>query len=180
MEMIDYNTRLFKNIFPDYNSFKEFYLGIPLSDNQNDVPSQKTFALIAYEFNDCHVALSPESFKQRFAIDLYTYYKEFEATTKAITDLMQLTDDEVKRSGEMVQNFADIPEEERSTNDVDVDYISNQTKMINLKGKAQVKREQLGNKRAFTVKSFLNKFRHLFIRILPPAYTFVVEEGDNN
>lgn len=180
MERIDYNTRLFKNIFPDYNSFKEFYTGTPLSDGDSDCPSEKTFSLIAFEFNDSHVSLSPESFKQHFANDLYTYYKEFEETTKAISDLMGLSDDEIEKSGSMVTNVADIPEESRSTNDIEVDFISSQQKMINLKGKAQVKREQLGNKRAFTVKSFLNKFRHLFIKILPPTYIFVVEEGDNN
>lgn len=179
MERIDYSTRLFKNIFPDYASFKEFYTGTPLSDSKNDCPSEKTFTLIAFEFNDSHVSLSPEGFKQRFANDLYTYYREFEETTKAISDIMQLSDAEIERSGSMVTNVADIPEEARSTSDTEVDFISSQQKMINLKGKAQVKREQLANKRAFTVKSFLNKFRHLFIKILPPAYTFVVEEGDD-
>lgn len=178
MEIIDYNTRLFKNIFPTYDDFSSWYQGTGLSDGATDIPSKKTFALIAFEFNDCHVAFSPESFMQHFAIDLYTYYKEFEAITRAITDLMDLSDEEIARSGEMVTNVADIPEEERSTNDTEVDYITNQQKIINIKGKAQVKREQLGNKRAFTVRSFLNKFKHLFVKILEPAYTFVIKEED--
>lgn len=178
MEILDYDTRLFKNIFPDYNSFTLWYESTGLSDGSDDVPSKKTFSLIAFEFNDCHVAFSPEGFMQHFAIDLYTYYKEFEATTAAINDLMSLSDEDVMKSGSVVTNEADIPEEASSTDVIDADFISRQQKMINLKGKAQVKREQLGNKRALTVRSFLNKFRHLFIRILDPAYTFVVKEED--
>lgn len=180
MEVIDYNTRLFKNIFPDYDTFSSWYKSTGLSDETEDVPSKKTFTIIAFEFNDSHVAYSPESFKQKFAIVLYTNYREFEQTTKAISDLMSLTDEEIRRAGEVVTNIADIPETASSTDIDEVDFVSNQQKMINIKGMAQVKREQLGNKRAFTVKSFLNKFRSLFIKIIPPAYTFVVKEEDDN
>lgn len=179
-QIVEYDTRLFKNIFPSYQEFKEWYLSIPLSDGGDDVPSEKTFTLIAYEYNDSHVNTSPESFKEHFANDLYTYYKEFEATTKAITDLMQLTDDEIAIADKLIINMADIPETESSTDVEEVNFVSNQQKQINKKGKLQVKRDQLSNKRSYTVKSFLKRFKHLFIKILSPAHTFVVgeEEGE--
>lgn len=180
MEIVDYNTQLFKNIFPDYQTFKTWYTGTPLSDNKNDCPSEKTFTLIAYEYNDSHVSLSPESFKERFANDIYTYYREFEATTKSIIDLMNLTDSEISTADEMITNFANIPETENSTNVEEVDFITQQQKNINKKGKLQVKREQLANKRAFTVKTFINRFRHLFIKVISPAYTFVVKENEGD
>lgn len=178
MERIDYETRLFKNIFPDYQSFSDWYRSTPLSDGVEDVPSLKTFTLIAFEFNDSHTSLSVESFKERFANDIYTYYREFEATSKSIIDLMNLTDDEISIADSMITNFANIPETESSTNIEEVDFITNQQKAINKKGKLQIKKEQLSNKRTFTVKTFLNRFRHLFIKIISPAYTFVVAEPD--
>lgn len=178
MEMLDFNTRLFKNIFPDYNTFAAWYMSTPLSEDINDVPSEKTFTLLAYEFNDSHTSLSPDSFKQHFANDLYTYYKEFEATTKSISELMELTDSDIATAETMVTNFADIPETKKTTETLEVDFISNQQKTINRKGTLQIKREQLSNKRAFTVKTFLKRFRHLFIKICSPAYTFVVREED--
>lgn len=173
-----YNERLFKNIFSNYNTFKEWYSATALSDNELDCPSEKTFTLIAYEYNDCHSKYSPDSFREHFAIDLYTYYKEFEKTTKAIDDLMDLTDEDISLADSVINNIADIPEEESSTNAEEVDFISQQTKMLNKKGKLQVKRDQLANKRNYTVKNFLKRFKHLFITVLSPAYEFVVKEPD--
>lgn len=178
MEMIDFNSTLFKNIFSDYNVFSTWYKSTPLSEDENDVPSLKTFTLIAYEFNDSHTSLSPESFKQHFANDLYTYYKEFEATSKSITELMQLTDDEIATADTSITNVADIPEDTYNTSSIEVNFVSSQQKTTNRKGVLQVKREQLSNKRTFTVKTFLNRFRHLFIKICSPSYTFVVKEED--
>lgn len=180
MTITDYNTKLFKNIFTDYNNFKEYYLSTPLSDNEKDVPSEKTFTIIAFEFNDSHACMSVESFKQRFANDIYTYYREFEATSKSISDLMNLTDEEIAIADSIITNIANIPETESSTDEETVDFISSQQKAINKKGKLQIKKEQLSNKRAFTVKTFLNRFRHLFIRVASPAYTFAVEEPEGD
>ena len=79
--------------------------------------------------------MSPDGFKEHFAKDLYTYYKEFEATTKAIDDLMALTEDDVALDDTSIVNFADVPEEKRSTDTEKVDYISNQQKSLTKKGK---------------------------------------------
>ena len=178
MEMLGHNTNLFKNVFPTYEDFKNWYISTPLSDNELDVPTEKTFTLIAYEYNDSHIAFSVESFKQHFANDIYTYYKEFEATTKSILELMELTDQDIAVADIAITNMANIPETESSTDEETVDFISTQQKIINKKGSLQVKKEQLSSKRIFTVKTFINRFRHLFIKIVSPAYTFVVEEDE--
>lgn len=178
MEMIDQHGTLFKNIFPDYNSFKDYYLSTPLSDNEDDVPSEKTFTLIAFRYNDSHSSRSVESFKQQFSIDIYTFYKEFEQTTKSIDELMKLTDDEISIADTMITNFADTPETRNTTNAETADYISNQQKTINKKGNLQVKKEQVSNKRIYTVKTFLGRFKHLFVNVLSPSYNFVVSEPD--
>lgn len=180
MQMIDYNTRLFKNIFKSYNDFKTWYRQTGLSDDENDVPSQKTFTIIANEYNDSHVAMSPESFKERFANDLYSYYQEFEQTTKAISDLMKLTDKDIEFDNSIIMNIANIPEDGYTTSSEEVDFVTAQQKQISKKGKLQVSKELISNKRSFTVKTFLNRFRHLFIKVLTPAYTYVVVEDEED
>lgn len=45
MEMLDFNTTLFKNIFPTYTDFAGWYKTTPLSDDLSDVPSQKHLLL---------------------------------------------------------------------------------------------------------------------------------------
>lgn len=177
MEAIMHNDyRLFKNIFPTYEDFASWYKSLPLSDDNTDCPSAKTFALIAFDYNDSHSSFSPESFKEHFAIDLYTYYKEFEATTKAIDDIMKLTDSEIAVSDVSILNVADIPENTYDTGDDLVNFVSNQQRTMNKKGNLQIKKEQLANKRAYTVRSFLNKFKHLFIKVIAPGFTQVYGE----
>ena len=180
MEAKVYETPLFKDIFQDYESFAEWYKQTGLSDDDTDVPSKKTFTLIFNEYADCHSAFAPFDFKCHFANDLYTYYREFEETTKSLLELMKLTDDEIANADTMIINNANIPETESSTDEETVDFISQQQKTINKKGKLQIKREQLSNKRAFTTNRFLNRFKHLFIKILSSAYTPVyVEDNDD-
>ena len=176
MEMQIPRTNIFKNIFPDYETFKTWYKSTPLCDGDSDIPSIKTFTLIAYEYNCSHVCMSDEDFRQHFANDLYTFYKEFEATTKSIIDLMNLTDEQISQADSMITNTAVTPETESSTNATEVDFITQQQKVINKKGELQIRKEQLSSKRAFTVRAFLNKFRHLFITIISSAYTDVYVE----
>lgn len=178
METVMHNSLLFKNIFKNYQEFYNWYGSTPLSEGDKDVPSEKTFTLIAYEYNDSTVNSSVESFKQRFANDIYTYYKEFEATTKAIDELMNMTDEEIAIDNNLITNLANIPEYELNTDIESVNFVSTQQKTISRKGNLQIKKEQLSSKRIYTVKTFINRFRHLFIKILSPAYTYVVGEDE--
>lgn len=178
MEITTKTTKFFKDVFPTYEVFSNWYKQTGLSKNDNDCPNQITFLLIAYEYNDSHIAFTEESFKEHFAIDLYTYYKEFEGTTKAIEEMLELTDSEISIADSTILNIANIPENESSTDIEQVDFVSQQQKTLTKKGVLQVKREQLTNKRTYTTKTFLKRFKHLFIRILSPAYTFVVEEPE--
>lgn len=200
MQLFAHITEMFKDIFVDedtgeqsYVEFAKWYIneshlsdseGTTITDEtdftQLDVPAKKTFYLLAHEYNDSHVSFSVDGFKDHFAIDLYNYYKEFEATTAEIDKLMNLGDTDIKDSGYMVINNADIPEVPFSTSSTEnnagenAEYVSNQQKTINQKGLLQIRREQLSNKRAYTVRQFLAKFRHLFIKVLSSPYNFVV------
>ena len=172
-------TKLFKDIFPSYENFQNWYRNTPLSSS-DECPNEKTFSLIAYEYNDSHSAfLTEENFKEHFAIDLYTYFKEFEATTAAIDKLMSLSDDDVAMDGQMITNIASIPETASSTDVEQVDFITQQQKMINKKGKQTITREQLANKRSYTTRTFLKRFKHLFIKVFDTPYTRVIEEENH-
>lgn len=178
MQMVDYNTRLFKNIFPDYKTFVDWYTTTGFASYVDECPTEVTFRLIFNEYSCSHVCMSVDDFKGHFANDLYTYFREFEETTIAINELMTLTDNDIEIADSIVNNVADIPETAASTDNTTADFISSQNKQITLKGKLQVKKELLSAKRAFTVRSFLAKFKHLFIKVISPSYIYVVEEPD--
>lgn len=171
---------IFKNVFPDYETFATWYRSTPLSDGGDDVPSEKTFTLIAYEYNVSHCAMDEIVFKQHFANDLYTYYKEFEETTKSIIKLMKLKEEDIAIADKTITNFGDVPETPSSTDVMSVDFVSNQQKVINEKGKLQVQKELLANKRALTTRTFLKRFRHLFKICYDVAYTPVIEEPEED
>lgn len=161
----------FFQVFPDYDTFAEWYKSTDLSDDDNDVPSKKTFALIFNEYACNHICMYEYSFKLHFANELYTYYKEFEATTEEIDKLMALEDEEIAKNQFHITNVAQIPEEGHSTDTETVDFISTQQKDFNQMGELETRRTQLANKRAYTVKAFLKRFKHLFIKVISPYYT---------
>lgn len=168
-----YESKVFNDVFPTYESFINW-----ISVYEIPVPTKLTFSLIQAEYRDSHLAYNEEGFKDHFFIDLYTYVKEFEATTRAINDLMNLTDEDISTNGSMITNTADVPENLNTTDAEEINFVSQQQKMINKKGNLQIKREQLSNKRVYTVRTFLKRFKHLFIKVLSPAYTYVVEEPE--
>lgn len=176
MEKIMYNNKVFKDVFPDYNSFEIAWNNSGLSDGYK--PNNRTFQILFIQYCSSHIAFTEDEFKLRFCLEMYTYAKEFEETSVAIDKLMSLSPEEMAISYEAITNFAEIPETELSTDAETVNFISNQQKSINKKGKLQVLRELITNKRSYTTRSFLRKFQYLFIRILSPAYTFAVEEDE--
>lgn len=165
----------FKDVFSDYSAFSTWWNSTPF---RNIIIDEITFTLIAYEYNDSTLTYTEEGFKQHFAIDLYTYAKEFQETTRAIDELMQVTDEEIATAESMITNFAEIPETVNSTNVEEVDFVSNQQKVINKKGILKIKKEQLGNKRTYTTKTFLKRFKHLFIMIYSSGYVPVFGEPE--
>ena len=169
---VGYNTKVFKDVFTNLDTFGAWKQTLPF-----DFPmSKETFYLIFYKYACSHIAFSEEDFKLHFANDLYTYVAEFEATTKAIKDLMSLTDEDIAITDSMVNNIANIPENAYNTDSENVNFISQQQKTISKKGKLTIKKEQLYNKNTLTTNTFLKRFQHLFIKILSPAYTLVYEE----
>lgn len=146
-----------------------------------DIPTIKTFALIFHEYCDNNIACSNDSFLMKYANILSTYYKEYEQTSKAITRLMELTSEDIAIDNYNITNSAEVPETESSTNVEEVDYITVQQKNFTKKGNLQISKELLYNKKSYTTRTFLNRFRYLFIRILSNGYTGVYgNEGDEN
>lgn len=163
------NTFTFKDVFADYQNFVDWYNSTPFNSY---VPSKIAFGLIWYEYADSHLAFSLEDFKNHFAIDLYTYAKEFDKTSEKIDKMMELTEDDISFDSTVIFNTADIPEVPSSTDIERVDFVSAQQKTLNKKGKLQISREMLSTQRAYTVKGFLKRFKHLFVSVCSPAYTF--------
>lgn len=171
--------KLFKDIFPDYQSFSTWYATTLFHLSSGQAPNAITFSIIYNEYCASHVAYSEEVFKNKFANDLYTYYEDFEQESAAIKDLMKLTSEDIIKAGSTVTNFADIPEKTSDTDAEVVDFVSQQQKTNMFRSELEAKREVIRNKRELSVRRFLSRFRHLFIRIISPDYIKVYVEDEH-
>ena len=140
-----------------------------------DIPEFKTFSYLYNEYADCHAAFDFIGFLNHFENDLQTFYKEFEATNKEIDRLMGLTDEQIAIEYSHIMNIAQIPENTYDTDSESVNFVTQQQKDLNKKGTLQIVREQLVNKKAYTVRQFIARFKHLFIKVLSPTYIPVYE-----
>lgn len=179
MEQYNYITKTFKDIFPDYSTFLSWWNATQYGDF-GDACNNKTFKLIFNEYACSHCSMQEEDFKNHFANDLYTYSKEFEKTTEVIDKMLTLSESDIAFDTTSIMNIANIPENESSTNIEEVNFVSQQQKNITKKGKVQITREELSLKRAYTTKTFLKRFKHLFIRILSKSYVPVIEETEGD
>ena len=178
-EIQGYDFRLFKDIFPDYQSFSTWYSNTPFHLLYGQMPDIVTFTIIYNEYCVSHVSYSDEVFKNKFANDLYTYFEDFEQESAAIRDLMKLTSEEVIKAGSTVLNIADIPEQVNSTDAETVSFVSQQQKTNMFRSELEAKREIIRNKRELSVRRFLGRFRHLFMKIISPDYIRVYVEEEH-
>ena len=179
-EMQGYDFKLFKDVFPGYQAFKSWYsTTIFRAVYANSIPNEVTFGLIYNEYCVSHLAFSEEVFKRKFANYLYTYFEDFEQESDAIRDLMALTSSQILKAGTTVVNMADIPEQLNSTDTDVVNFVSQQQKTNMFRSELDAKREIIRNKRELSVKRFLGRFRHLFMRIISPDYIKVYVEEEH-
>ena len=179
MEQYNYITKVFKDVFPDYEIFVTWWQETQ-EDAFGQVCNKTTFRLIFNEYASNHLSMQEEDFKNRFANDLYTYAKEFEKTTEVINKMMGLSETDIAFDTTSIMNIANIPEYESSTDVEEVNFVSQQQKNITKKGKVQITREELSLKRAYTTKTFLKRFRHLFIKIISRSYVPVIQENEGD
>lgn len=144
-------------------------------DKKLDCPRLQTFSLLFNNYSDNHIASSLETFKMHFTNILDTYFKEYENTTKAIDKLMDLKEEDIATDYSTILNIANIPETESTTNQEEVNFISQQQKTISKKGKLQISKEILASKKAYTTRTFLNRFKYLFIKIISSGYNLLYE-----
>lgn len=175
-EMQGYDFKLFKDVFPDYQTFLDWYSQTPFATTFNKSPNIVTFNIIYNEYCVSHLAFSEEVFKCKFSNDIYTYFEDFEQESEAIKDLMALTSEDIVKAGSTVVNFADIPEKTSDTDAEVVDFVSQQQKTNMFRSELESKREVIRNKRELSVRRFLSRFRHLFMRIISPDYIKVYVE----
>ena len=178
---MEYTTYITVRTFQDNGNQQKITLVIgsdSITYDYGEIPSFKTFSYLYNEYADCHTAFDLEGFLNHFENDLQTFWKEFEATNKEIDRLMNLSDAEIAIEYSHIVNIAQIPETESSTDAESVNYITQQQKELNKKGNLQIIREQLVNKRAYTIRQFIARFKHLFIKVISPTYITVYSDDE--
>ena len=156
-----YSTYTFKELVPDYTTFSDTYKDGLLTT----LPSQQTFKLLYNEFAESHIAFTKERFICKFENVLYQTVEAFEYDTNVKRAMREFEDSVFEDEGDMITNIATAPNNEYDTDEERVNHLDQQQKMKARASKANAYYKRLTMNKETAVKTFLNKFRQLFIVI---------------
>lgn len=180
MRLYGYGTKTFKDVFKDFNEFKQKYSGSPFFYEGEEYigPSETTFKLIYNHYAISHIAFSEEDFMGFFENTLYEHFEKFEYDMKLKKDARKATDEEWADDGNVIQNVAVSPNTYGDTDSDIINSLDNQTKMNTRSGYTTILNRKILHNKSYYIKTFLNHFQWLFIKIIDKQYTPVWLSND--
>ena len=178
-----YSTKTLKEVLPNYDTFKLVYADSPFFTNENvwTGPSKQTFKLIYNYYAGSHLAMSEEDFINKLENILYEHYEEFEYDLNLKKTARSTTDLEWGAESDIIQNEAAAPNTEGATDSLTMASLDKQTKIKTQAGYSAILAKKFSNNKSYYIKSFLDNFKWLFIRILDPQTTEVwTSDTDGN
>lgn len=162
-------TKNLSDIFPDYESFVGAYTGSGLPNRFKDLDFLETiyFVLMGEYAASSIASMSEDLFKVRFLTLVHAYGPQLERELQIQDDLLKMSTEELMISSKAIFNTALNPSEAPSTDTIDeLPYINQQntTKHVRSKLDAYMLLEDLLNDNL--IKDFINRFDHLFVRVL--------------
>lgn len=161
-------TFLFKNLIPDFESYKKYrdeYIPdfIDLTENNQLF----LFRLIYNNFCNCSVAFdTPDSFYRNFYLKLWDVGESYISKLEKIKLLKSISIDELTTELESITNFAQNDNELNTAPLTDLlPYITNQTNSRSKLNKALAINRAIELYRENACFEFLNKFKNLFLTL---------------
>lgn len=190
----NFRTRMFAEIFPDVDEFKDFYddCGVPdvlLGDGTENDPYANYdinaiyFLLISYYANS-HICSSDENrFKLQLMSIIYEAAPVWQREMVLQDKILKLSDDDVLKGAKAIYNHAMHPDTAPSTGRLtELEYIDDQNTTNWQKEKAKGYAEAKDLLDPNICSRFMAKFKKLFITISYPDWPllYATEEEDHN
>lgn len=173
-------TFLFKDIFADYTSFKNFLTTEGITISATDEPIyQYCFKLLFNRYHNSNIRYTTkDDFKGEFYIVCADELSRYIRRYKIIQSALGITDDDIVELQRLVQNYANNPNDEVSSPLEPLSYISNQTFQANLSNKLDAYVKAIEDMPSMYNEDFLYKFKELFMNIIPKQIIIYSNEED--
>ena len=161
-------TPRFDEIFPDYDTFKDYTddLGLTRIGVDDDI-NYFLFRAIYYQFADNYTNYDLiDNFKRRFAVVYIDNFEKFKNMYTTIGAIYSLSLDDLKNNGIILNNFAKKPEAIDTTAFEPLNYVVNQNANISYLDELQAYLRSINSIPTRHLGEFLENFKFLFQTIL--------------
>lgn len=181
-----YNTKIFTDVFEDYDTFKEEYtvtqkfpMLIDADDGTNLNPKTSNLQILYYllyaKFGNSPIAnLDENQFKTKLGAIMWQYGPTWEKKLKIQADVRALSNTDILKGSTAIYNHAFNPSTEPSTQTLtELDYINDQNVTKYEKSKMDAFGQLYGLLVQDVTDAFLSKFKPLFqqaINLRPYLY----------
>lgn len=174
-------TFYFKDLLPDFNTFKTFAKETGL-DVDNMTASELSVLQHCYNILYWRYSLSnvryatPEAFYCELGISFDEEFRRYLKRYQIIGEAYKLTLDDFTTLNKAVSNYANNPNDEVDEPLEPLSYISSQTFQAQFSNKLQAYLLAIETLPSKYDNDFLEKFKHLFINIIPKTIPLYTEE----
>lgn len=176
----NFRTRTLSEIFPDYNEFETLFGDSPFAGSISDKGLKLTYYLLLAEYGNSNISSSDENrFKLKMFSLIFQYGPAWETKIKIQDKLKNLKEEEILRGSEATYNQAAHPGNGPSvSSDEIIQGIDNQSRQIYKKSKMEAYMLQYDSIKDNMTKSYINRFKDLFLQIVQPELPLWYESED--
>ena len=172
-ELPEYNTKIFREIWPDFDSFFTDYSKSHLKSKELEGSEGMIYDLLFANFaNDSIASMDEYQFKAKVFERIFNYGPTWRKRLSIQEKIRNMSEDEIRIGGRDISNFAINPNTSPSTSSTDeLTEISQQTSRNRKRGRLDAYANLLSLLDEDVTADFVRRFRPLFRTIVSPLAT---------
>ena len=174
-------TFYFKDIIPDYTTFKSILAEIPFTWNiADDFIIEHTFAILYRRFSTINIRyFVKEAFLDEFKVVYFNEINRYVRRYKLIQDIHAISNDDIVKMTTSINNFANNPNDVPSDVLDPLEYISSQNYSVIKNNNLEAYVRALELLPSKYDKEFLDEFNYLFQQIYGQEVIYYNDEEDD-
>ena len=174
-ELPEYDTKLFRQVWPTGERFEADYLSNPLHLQEVDEYSQTIYYLLFANFGNSPIAnLDEEQFKYRVYETIFNFAPTWKKRLEIQKKLRDLPDEELMRGGKSISNYSNNPNTAPSTSSTEeLTFVQQQTTRGLKRGKVDAYANLLSLLDEDVTRDFIERFRPLFMTFVRPGERYI-------
>ena len=172
-ELPEYNTKIFREIWPDFDSFFTDYSKSHLKSSELEGSEGMIYDLLFANFaNDSIASMDEFQFKAKVFERIFNYGPTWKKRLSIQERIRNMSEEELRIGGRDISNFAINPNTSPSTSSTDeLTEISQQTSRNRKRGRLDAYANLLSLLDEDVTADFVRRFRPLFRTIVSPLAT---------